>query len=71
MWNTCIHSTRNRHLIFSSAIPVMQVIFWTEDFCYISDIKNSVKCKLKKLIKEQIVVFYSPSNALLSSDEST
>ena len=54
-----------------SAIAVIQVIFWTEgNFCFISDCGNSFNCKLKKLIKEQISIFYSPSNALCSSDES-
>ena len=57
-------------IIFLSAVAVMQVIFSTEDnFCFISDCGNSFNCKLKKLINEQIVIFYSPSNALCLSDE--
>ena len=39
-------------------------------FCFISDCGNSFNCKLKKLINEQIVRFYSPSNAICWSDES-
>ena len=39
-------------------------------FCFISDCRNSCNCKLKKLINKQIIIFYSPSNALCSSDES-
>ena len=47
------------------------MIFLTEDnFCFISDYKNSFSCKLKKLINEQIAIFYSPSNALCSPNES-
>ena len=49
----------------------MQVIFWTEDnFCFISDCKNSFNCKLKKFINKQIIIFYSPSNALCLSGKS-
>ena len=63
-------NTQNTLIIFLSAIAVMQVIFWVEDnFCFISDCRNSFNCKLKKLINEQIIVFYSPSNPLCSSDE--
>ena len=41
------------------------MIFWTEDnFNFISDCRNSFNCKLKKFINEQIITFYSPSNAL-------
>ena len=45
--------------------------FWTEDnFCCISDCCSSLfDCKLKKLINEQIVIFFSPSNAPCSYDE--
>ena len=58
-------------LIFFSSIAVMQVIFWTEDnFCLISDCRNSFNWKFKKLINEQIIIFYSPSNALCSSNKS-
>ena len=70
------HSTpRNTEYTYTflSAIAVMQVIFWTEDnFCFNSDCGNLFKfnCKLKKLINELIVIFYSPSNALCSCDES-
>ena len=50
---------------------VIQVIFWTEDnLCFISGFRNSFNCKLKKLINEQIIIFYSSSNAPGSSDES-
>ena len=39
---------------------VIQVIFWTEDnLCFISGFRNSFNCKLKKLINEQIIIFYS------------
>ena len=49
----------------------MQVIFWTEDnLCFISDCKNSFNCKLKKFINKQIIIFYSPSNALCLSEKS-
>ena len=49
----------------------MQVIFWTKDnFCFNSDCRKSFNCKLKKLINEQIIIFYSPSNTLCSSEES-
>ena len=49
----------------------MQLLFWTEDnFCLISDCANSFNCKLKKLINKEIIIFYSPSNALSSSDKS-
>ena len=45
--------------------------FWTEDnFCFISDCMNSFNCKLKKFVNEQIMIFYSPSNALCPFDES-
>ena len=48
----------------------VQVIFWTENnFCFISDCRNPFSCKLKKLINEQIIIFYNPSNALCSSDK--
>ena len=51
------------HLILLSEIAIMQVIFWTEDnFSFIS--------YCKKLINEQIIIFYNPSNVLCSSDES-
>ena len=67
-----VQNTPNRQnglIIFLSAIALMQVISWTEDdFYFISDCRNSFNNKLKKLIKEQIIIFYSPSNAL-SSDE--
>ena len=58
-------------IIFLSAIAVMQVIFWTEDnFCSISDCRNSFNWKLKNLLNKQIIVFYSPSNTLYSSEKS-
>ena len=69
-----VHSTPDPQkalIIFLSVISKMQVIFWSEDnFCFISDCRNAFYCKLKKLINEQIIIFYSPSNALTSSDES-
>ena len=69
-----VHSTPDPQkalIIFLSVISKMQVIFWSEDnFCFISDCRNAFYCKLKKLINEQIIIFYSPSNALCSSDES-
>ena len=47
------------------------MIFWTEDnWCFISDCWNLFNCKFKKLINEQIIIFYSPSNAIYSSEES-
>ena len=71
MENTIPPDTRNTLIIFLSAIAVMQVTFWTEDnSCFSSDCGNSFNCKLKKLINDQIVTFYSPSNALCLSDES-
>ena len=49
----------------------MQVSFWTEDnFCFISNYRNSFNLKIKKIINEQIIIFYSPSDMLCSSDES-
>ena len=61
--------TQNTH-IFLSAIALMQVNFLTEDsFSFIPDCGNSFNCKLKRLINHQIIIFYSPSNALCSSDE--
>ena len=55
------------HLL--SAITVMQV--WIEDnFWFLPDCFNSFNCSLEKLIKKQIIIFYSPSNALCSSDSS-
>ena len=64
--------TQNNTLIFlSSAIAVVQVNFWTEDnFCCISYRGNLFNWKLKKLINEEIIIFYSPPDALFSSDES-
>ena len=45
--------------------------FWSEDnFCFISDCRNSMNCKLEKAHDEQIIIFYSPSNAFCSSGES-
>ena len=64
-------NTQNTLIIFSSAFAGIQVIFWTEDsFCFTSDSRNSFNCKLKKLINEQIINFYNPSNALSSSHQS-
>ena len=63
--------TQNKLIIFLSAIAVTQVIFWTKvNFCFIFDCRDSFNCKLKKLINEQIIIFYSSSNALCSFDES-
>ena len=62
---------QNIPIIFLSAIAVMLVICWTEDnFCFISDCRNSFNCKLKKLIIKQMIIFYRPSNARCSSGES-
>ena len=38
--------------------------FLNWSFCFIFDCMNSVNCRLKKLINEQIIIFYSPSNYL-------
>ena len=63
--------TQNKLNIFLSAIAVTQVIFWTKvNFCFVFDCRDSFNCKLKKLINEQIIIFYSSSNALCSFDES-
>ena len=64
------HTEHTHYFLFSNCSNV-SVTFWTEDsFCFISDCSNSFNCKPKKLRNEQIIVFYSPSNALTSSDES-
>ena len=60
---------RIHFVIVLSPIALMQAIFWTEYFCFISGCGNSFNCKLKKLINEQIVIFYSSSHALCSCDE--
>ena len=45
--------------------------FWTENnFHFISNCRNWLNYKLKKLINEQIIIFYSHSNAVCSSDKS-
>ena len=63
--------TQNTLIAFSSTFAVMQMIFWNEDnFCFTSDSRNSFNCKFKKLINEQITIFYNPSNALISSHQS-
>ena len=60
-----IPNTQNRLIIFLSAVEIMQVMFWTEyNFRFFSDCKNSVNCKLKKLINEQIIISYRSSDAL-------
>ena len=68
-----ITDTQNALIIFLSAIAVMQEIFWTflfeDNFCFISDRRNSFNRKLKKLINEQIIIFCSPSHALCSYDK--
>ena len=47
------------------------IIFLTDvNFCFISDCGNSFNWKLKKLTNEQIIIFYNPSNALGSFEES-
>ena len=62
---------QNTLIIFLSAFALMWVIFSTEDnFCFISDCRNSFNCKLKKIKNEQIIIFYIPSNALCPSAES-
>ena len=46
-------------------------MFWTEDnFCFVSSCRNSFNYKLKKLINELVIIFYSLSNALCWPDES-
>ena len=70
-WEHNSLDSQNILIILLSAIAVMQVIFWTEENIYvISDCRDSFNCKLKKLINEQIIIFYSPSKALYSSEES-
>ena len=60
---TCYFLISNCSNIFSSAVVIMQVIFWTKDnFRFIFNYRNSYNCKLKKLINEQLIIFYSPSN---------
>ena len=62
-WRNCLiwttdwggeHNTPDTQIILIiclSAIAVMRVIFWTKDnFCFISDCRNSFNCKLEKLI---------------------
>ena len=39
-------------------------------FCSIFHCRNSFNCKLEKLMNEQIIIYYSPSNALCLSDKS-
>ena len=72
-----IPDTQNILIIFLSAIAVIQVIFLTAgNFCFISDCRNSFNCfflfihSFIQLINKQIIIFYSPSNALCSSDKS-
>ena len=70
---TYVRSTIPRYtlIIFLLPIAVTQVIFWTENnFYFIFDCRNSFNCKLKKLINEQTIIFYSPSSVLCSSDKS-
>ena len=64
--------TANSLVIFLLAIAVIQETFSTEYNCsFISDcMKNHSTTNKKNLISEQIVIFYSPSNALCSSNES-
>ena len=70
-WEHNNRDIQNTLVIVLSAMAIMQVILWTGDnFCFISDGRNSFNCKLKKLINEQIIIFYSTSNALGSSEES-
>ena len=46
--------TQTAIIIFLSEVAVMRVIVWTEDnFCFISDCRNSFNCSLKKLIKSK------------------
>ena len=67
--STILHIHRIHFVIVLSPIALMQAIFWTEYFCFVSGCGNSFNCKLKKLLNEQIVIFYSWSNALCSCDE--
>ena len=63
--------TQNATNISLSATAAIQLNFWIENnLCFVSDCKNSFICKLKKLLNDKIIIFYSPSNTLCSSDES-
>ena len=43
---------------------------WIEDIsCFVSNCRKSFNCRLKKLIYEQINIFYSASNVLCSFDK--
>ena len=42
---------------------------WFFELTIVSDCRNSFNCKFKELIKEQLITFYSLSNALCSSDK--
>ena len=71
-WRTQYPQTQGIHLLFS--YQQLQWCKWLFELkiipAFISDCGNSFNCKLKKLINDQIVTFYSPSNALCLSDES-
>ena len=56
---------QNTLIIFLSAIPATE-----DNFCFVSDCRNLFDCRLKNIFNEKVlVIFYSPSNALCSSDE--
>ena len=68
-WGALPLDTQNT-LICLSAIAVMKVIFWIEDNSALFLLREFIQLQTQKLIIEQIVRFYSPSNALCSSTES-
>ena len=51
-------------------IIIIIIIFIIIIVINIFDFRNSFNCKLKKLLNDQIIICYSPLNALCSSDES-
>ena len=70
-WGVQYHRYTESLVIFLSAVALIKVNFWTENnFRFISDWRNSFNCKFKDVINEQIIIFYSTSNALCSSDDS-
>ena len=72
LWKTAHGSTFRRETPKKIKRSIKNLPFWIEDnFCFISDCKNFFKCKFKKLINEQIIIFYSPSNKLCSSETFT
>ena len=59
--------TQNTFIIFISAIA--SNFFNWRYFCFIFNYRNSFNCKFKKLINEQVIVFYSPLKGLCLFDE--